>query len=72
MTVFRESEPRVSGYQEEIKLEVGLTLKDLERQLVRKTLNSTNENITEAARILGVSRRWLHYRLKEWKNEKDR
>ena len=58
--------------EEEIELKAGKTLKDIEQQLVQKTLADTNNNITEAAQILGVSRRWLHYRLKEWKHEKNR
>lgn len=58
--------------EEEIQFEVGMKLKDFERQLVKKTLASTNHNISETARVLGVSRRWLHYRLKEWGDEDNR
>ncbi len=54
------------------RLPDGVTLKDFERQLVERTLAETNNNISETARKLGVSRRWLHYRLKEWKDEDDR
>ncbi|MBN2012090.1 sigma 54-interacting transcriptional regulator [candidate division KSB1 bacterium] len=53
-------------------LPIGVKLKDFERQLVERTLSETNGNITETAAQLGVSRRWLHYRLKEWKDEDDR
>jgi Nif-specific regulatory protein len=57
--------------EEEEGLPAGLSLKEFERRIVLKTLNEAEGNISEAARQLGVSRRWLHYRLKEWKHEKD-
>ncbi|RME00083.1 MAG: GAF domain-containing protein [Calditrichaeota bacterium] len=44
----------------------GLTLKDYEKFIVEQTLFEHQNNISETARALGVSRRWLHYRLKEW------
>jgi Nif-specific regulatory protein len=47
-------------------LEPGITLKELERRMVKKTLDECDGNVSETARVLGVSRRWLHYRLKEW------
>ena len=46
--------------------EEGLSLKDSQRQLVKKTLDEQDGNISETAKILGVSRRWLHYKIKEW------
>ena len=46
--------------------EPGLPLKEVERRVVRRTLDDTGGNVSEAARILGVSRRWVHYKLKEW------
>lgn len=42
------------------------TLRDYERRLVEKVLQEHQGNVTDAAKALGVSRRWLHYRLKEW------
>ena len=50
----------------------GRTLKEMERELVLKTLDALGGNVSEAARTLGVSRRWLHYRLRDWKDEADR
>jgi len=44
----------------------GRKLKEFERTLVQKTLQESNGNVSQAARVLGVSRRWLHYRIKEW------
>lgn len=44
-----------------------MTLQDHERRIVERALAEHQDNITEAAKALGVSRRWLHYRLKEWR-----
>ena len=49
--------------------EPGVTLKEAERLIVERTLDACDGNISEAARMLGVSRRWLHYRIKEWEEE---
>lgn len=46
--------------------ELGTTLKDMERIVTLRTLDELDGNISEAAKSLGVSRRWLHYKLKEW------
>lgn len=46
--------------------EPGISLKEGERRLVERTLAEFEGNISETARILGVSRSWLHYKLKEW------
>ncbi len=43
-----------------------LTLKELERRAVKQTLDALDGNVSQAARVLDVSRRWLHYRIKEW------
>lgn len=47
-------------------LEPGLTLKEVEQRAVLRALHAHAENISATARSLGVSRRWLHYKLKEW------
>lgn len=47
----------------------GMTLADVERQLIETTLASMNGNRTRTAERLGVSLRWLQYRIKEWSNE---
>lgn len=46
--------------------EPGIALKEAERRIVMRTLDDCDGNISETARVLDVSRRWLHYRLKEW------
>ncbi len=46
-----------------------VTLSEMERKFVLKTLAETGNNRTKAAEQLGVSLRWLQYRLKDWKIE---
>ncbi|HEY3296178.1 MAG TPA: sigma 54-interacting transcriptional regulator [bacterium] len=43
------------------------SLKEYERDLVLKTLEEMKGNKTHTAEALGVSLRWLHYKLAEWK-----
>ncbi|MDX1531168.1 MAG: helix-turn-helix domain-containing protein, partial [Rhodothermales bacterium] len=57
------------GDEEALPFEPGLTLKEVERRVVERTLEACDGNVSETARTLGVSRRWLHYRLKEWREE---
>ncbi|MCB0289300.1 MAG: sigma-54-dependent Fis family transcriptional regulator [Calditrichaeota bacterium] len=45
---------------------VGKTLRDVEKAVIVETLEMTGNHRTRAAEILGVSRRWLQYRIKEW------
>jgi two-component system response regulator HydG len=45
---------------------VGLTLKEVERELIRKTLEYTGGNRTKAAEVLGISRATLHNKLREY------
>ncbi len=50
----------------ESKIPLGKTLKEITKYAVLETIKMTGGNRTRAAEILGVSRRWLHYHLKEW------
>ncbi len=45
------------------------TLKEVEREVVLKTLEEFGHNKTRTAEVLGVSLRWLHYKLNEWKKK---
>jgi two-component system, NtrC family, response regulator HydG len=51
---------------QEPPLPVGLSLKDVERELIRRTLDLTGGNRTKAAEILGISRATLHNKLREY------
>jgi DNA-binding NtrC family response regulator len=42
----------------------GMTLAEMERELIRQTLEKTGGSKTRAAEILGISRRALHYKLR--------
>ena len=61
-----EEDLRLQRHTEEELLQSGLTLEEFERKLVEKTLAETGGNRTRTAEKLGVSLRWLQYRLKEW------
>ena len=52
-----------------VAFEPGLSMKEIERLVAERTLAATDGNVSETARILGVSRRWLQYRVKEWREE---
>ncbi len=49
-----------------IRLGVGTTVEEAEKLLILKTLESTNNNKTRAAEILGISLKTLHIKLKEY------
>ena len=51
---------------------VGLSLKDAEKELIRKTLESVNGNKTKASEILKIGLRTLHRKIKDYQlDEKD-
>ena len=49
-----------------VRVEVGTTVDEAERQLILKTLISTHNNKTKAAEILGISSKTLQNKLKEY------
>jgi DNA-binding NtrC family response regulator len=49
-----------------VRLGVGTTVEEAEKMLILKTLESTNNNKTKAAEILGISLKTLHNKLKEY------
>ncbi len=61
-----EEDLRLEQYSEQELVQTGLTLEEFERKLVERTLAVTDGNRTRTAEKLGVSLRWLQYRLKEW------
>src|ERR1700736_6597868 len=61
----------VRGFSEDpdaVRLGVGTTVEEAEKLLILKTLESTNNNKTRAAEILGISLKTLHNKLKEYGN----
>jgi DNA-binding NtrC family response regulator len=61
-SVFPTPEPSPNAVQ----VEVGTTVDEAERRLILKTLESTQNNKTRAAEILGISLKTLHNKLKEY------
>jgi len=56
------------GGEKTIKVDVGLiaaTNRDLEKEVIQKTLLMTYGSKKEAAKILGISRRKIEYKLKD-------
>lgn len=49
-----------------VQVQVGTTVDEAERLLILKTLESTKNNKTKAAEILGISLKTLHNKLKEY------
>ena len=47
-------------------LPVGTTMRDMERQLIKRTLDGTGGNRTQAAKLLGISLRTLRNKLNEF------
>jgi two-component system response regulator HydG len=43
-----------------------VTLAEVERYTIMKTLEAVGGSPTRAAAILGISKRTIHYRLEEW------
>ena len=57
---------RPSDDPDAVRLGVGTTVGEAEKMLILKTLESTNNNKTRAAEILGISLKTLHNKLKEY------
>ncbi len=53
-----------------LQLEPGLSLSEVERRYLIRTLQEVHGNRTEAARILGISLRGLHYKLKSYRRRR--
>lgn len=51
---------------EDLTIRSGMTVQDMERTLILETLKSTNENRTQAAKLLGISIRTLRNKLHEY------
>src|ERR1700678_2597885 len=64
---FMRTEAGSSTYSDSgVHVEIGSTVDEAERMLILKTLESTRNNKTRAAQILGISLKPLHNKLKEY------
>jgi DNA-binding NtrC family response regulator len=50
-----------------IRFPIGVTVAEVERELILQTLSPANQNKTRAADLLGISLKTLHNKLKEYK-----
>jgi DNA-binding NtrC family response regulator len=64
---FGQVTPRAAASDPDaVRLGVGTTVEEAEKLLILKTLESTSNNKTRAAEILGISLKTLHNKLKEY------
>lgn len=49
-----------------IKIPLGTSLKEAEKEIIQRTLLMTRSSKKEAAKILGISTRKIEYKVKEW------
>jgi transcriptional regulator with PAS, ATPase and Fis domain len=52
--------------QQTTEIQIGMTMKEMEKELILKTLERMDGNRTQAAQALGISLRSLQYKLKEY------
>ncbi|OPX34675.1 sigma-54-dependent Fis family transcriptional regulator [candidate division KSB1 bacterium 4484_188] len=52
--------------KEQSGIRAGMSLQEVSQILLQKTLDATEGNRTKTAEMLGVSLRWVHYKMKEW------
>ena len=50
-------------------LQPGITIREMEKELIIKTLEDNEGNRTRSARVLGITRRTLQHKLKEYSIE---
>jgi DNA-binding NtrC family response regulator len=53
-------------FSEMIQIPIGMSLKEVERRVIQRTLESVQNNKTEAAKILGFARKTLHNKLDQY------
>ncbi len=63
---FGQTTVRSADDPDTVRVGVGTTVEEAEKLLILKTLESTNNNKTRAAEILGISLKTLHNKLKEY------
>ena len=57
--------------KENMSIKAGLSVREMEKKLIFKTLKEVNDNRTHAAELLGISIRTLRNKLKEYREEMD-
>jgi len=64
-----DSLPSACGSRKEWAIEAGVTVKEMEKELIVRTLAEVADNRTRAAELLGISIRTLRNKLHEYKQE---
>ena len=67
--LFEFSEKGVNNTDNSNGFQPGMTVSDMEKQLIYKTLECCNQNRTRAAEMLGISIRTLRNKLHEYENQ---
>jgi DNA-binding NtrC family response regulator len=67
--LFLETVDSAGGTHSVISMQAGMTVREMEKQLITSTLEEVNDNRTHAAELLGISIRTLRNKLKEYKQE---
>ncbi len=65
--ILLEDEP--AGRANTIELRPGMSVKEMEQELIARTLRKVNDNRTQAAEMLGISIRTLRNKLKEYREK---
>jgi len=65
--IYLESD--TSGHANTIELRPGMSVKEMEKELIARTLSKVNDNRTQAAEMLGISIRTLRNKLKEYREK---
>lgn len=67
--LFLDSADTASRSPAAIAIQAGMTVREMEKKLITKTLQDVDDNRTRAAELLGISIRTLRNKLKEYKQE---
>lgn len=64
------SENKVNMLSEYVTVKLGSSLDDIEKQIILDTINFVNGNKAKAAKLLGISERSIHYKVRSYLDEK--
>jgi len=66
LPLYLQAEDPSGNRDANVSLWDGMTLEDVERELIRKALEKVGGNATKAADLLGITRRTLGYRREKY------
>jgi DNA-binding NtrC family response regulator len=70
--LFLDSTPSTCSLNREWAVKIGVTVKEMEKELIVRTLKDVDDNRTRAAELLGISIRTLRNKLHEYKQAADK